>query len=87
MIDENEFFRNATLKTCGNLEIEEELRACIEYLSEHLPGDRLYLERNETTLGAMRFVARARAGKGERMDLLVPFSEEAKAVVAGQVAA
>ena len=78
MIDENEFFRNATLRICGTLKIEEGLRACIEYLSRHVPADTLYLQRYERDFGAMRLVARATAEKGERIDVLVPFPEQAQ---------
>ena len=82
MIEENEFFRNATLRICGNLEIEEGLRACFEYISQYLPADCIYLERHEYELGAMRIIVRADAERGERMDRLIPYTEEAKAGMA-----
>jgi formate hydrogenlyase transcriptional activator len=82
MIDDNEFFRNATLRICGNLEIEEGLRACIEYMSQHIPADTLYLQRHEVDLEGMRVIARANATKGEKMDVLVPFTQQAKSVMA-----
>ncbi|MBT8397286.1 MAG: sigma 54-interacting transcriptional regulator [Gemmatimonadetes bacterium] len=82
MVEENEFFRNATLRICGNLEIEEGLRACFEYISQHLPADRIYLEKHEYELGAMRVIVRADAKRGERMDRLVPYTEEAKMAMA-----
>jgi transcriptional regulator with GAF, ATPase, and Fis domain len=82
MIDENEFFRNVTLRICGNLAIEEGLRACIVYLSRHMPADVCYLERYETDLGAMRIIARADAEKGERMDVLIPLPPPARAAMA-----
>ena len=82
MIDENEFFRNITLKICGNLEIEEGLHDCIKYLSQHLPAEYIYLEKYEEDLGAMRYIARADPEKGERMSILVPMSAEAKAKAA-----
>ena len=82
MIDENEFFREVTLRICGNLEIEAGLRACIEFLSRHMPADTVYLERHEPDLGAIRLVARANADRGRRMDRLVPFPEQAKAAMA-----
>jgi transcriptional regulator with GAF, ATPase, and Fis domain len=78
MVDGNEFFREATLRLCSHLDIEEGLRACIGYLSKHIPADVLYLERNEAELGAMRIIARADASSCKRMDLLVPYSEQAK---------
>ena len=82
MIDENEFFKNITLKICGNLEIEEGLHACVQYLSQHLPVDYIYLEKYEKDIGAMRYIARANPEKGERMNLLVPMSSQAKAQAA-----
>ena len=82
MVDTNEFFREVTLRLCSNLEIEEGLRACVDYLSRHLPADTLYLERNDFELGAMRILARADATSCRRMDQLVPYNDEAKAAMA-----
>jgi transcriptional regulator with GAF, ATPase, and Fis domain len=79
MIDENEFFRNVTLLVCGNLHIEEGLSACMSYLSRHMPADKIYLESYEEDIGAMRYIVRADKDKGERLNVLVPLSPEAKA--------
>jgi transcriptional regulator with GAF, ATPase, and Fis domain len=79
MIDENEFFRNITLRLCGKLHIEEGLFACMSYLPRHMPADKIYLESYEEDIGAMRYVARADREKGERLNVLVPLSTEAKA--------
>jgi transcriptional regulator with GAF, ATPase, and Fis domain len=75
-----EFFREATLRICGNLKIEEGLRACIEYISQHMPADVLYLHKYEKDLGLMRFVVRASIEKGEKIDMLIPLPEQAKTV-------
>ncbi len=83
MIDENEFFREATLRLTGSLRIEEGLHACFGYLAEHLPADVLYLQRNEPELGAMRLVARADADGGVRMDRLVAYTDEARVAMDG----
>jgi transcriptional regulator with GAF, ATPase, and Fis domain len=80
-MDENEFFREVTLRICGNLEIEKGLRACVEYISQFMPADALYLQRYERDLAAMRLVARATVKSGEKMDVPVPLSDEAKAVM------
>lgn len=85
MMDENEFFRNITLKICGNLEIEDGLRSCIAYLSQHIPADYIYLEKYDENLGAMRFIARANVEKGEKMDALVPLSGQANAKLAADL--
>jgi len=82
MIDENEFFRNATLRICGHLEIEQGLQACFRYIAQHLPADRIYLEKHEHDLGAMRIVAWADADGCGRMDRLVPYGDEALAAMA-----
>ena len=81
MVEKNEFFREATLRLCSHLDIEEGLRACIGYISKHIPADVLYLERNEAELGAMRIIARADSSSCELMDLLIPYSEQAKAAM------
>lgn len=75
MINENEFFREITLRLCGNLEIEKGLQACITYMAQHMPADKLYLQNWEPGLGSMRIVARASSELSERMDLLVPLDE------------
>ncbi len=81
MVDKNEFFREATLRLCSHLNIEEGLRACIGYISKHIPADVLYLERNEPELAAMRVIARADSSSCRRMDLLIPYSEQARAAM------
>jgi transcriptional regulator with GAF, ATPase, and Fis domain len=82
MIDANEFFREATLRICGHLEIEEGLRDCLRFLARHLPADTIYLEKNEHALGAMRVIARADADTCERLDRLIAYDDEAKAAMA-----
>ena len=82
-MDENKFFRNITLKLCGHLKIEEGLRACIKYLSQYMPADRLYLvERHDYGSGEMRPLARANTEKCERLEMLLHLSEEVKTAMA-----
>lgn len=76
-MDKNAFFREITLRICSHLNIEEGLHSCIQFLSEHMPADRLYLQRYEPDLGAMRLVVRADADGGELMDQLVPLNQQA----------
>jgi len=79
---DREFFWEVTMRICGNLEIEDGLQACIEYLAQHMPADDIYLARHERDLGVMRIVAWASKDKGERMDFLIPFSEQAREAMA-----
>jgi transcriptional regulator with GAF, ATPase, and Fis domain len=76
MIDENEFFRNATLRICGSLEIEEAMSSCVRYMGEFIPVDRMFLQVYETDLVAIRTVAIANAEEGRKVDLLTPLPEQ-----------
>jgi len=87
MVNANDFFRNATLRICGHLDIEESLRDCLEYLARYLPADRIYLQQHEAGLGAMRFVARATATVGEQIDVMVPLDSPSRQAIAGMAAA
>ena len=87
MIDENEFFHNATLRICGNLEIEEAMSACVRYIREFLPADRMFLQVDEPDLGAMRTLATATAEAGQKVDLLTPLVGQVPDLVRHRVAA
>jgi len=82
LVDEKEFFREITLRICGHLEIEEGLKACLEYLARQMPADGIYLEKHDHELGVMRIIARAKGEKAERMDALIPFTQQAKQAMA-----
>jgi hypothetical protein len=42
-MNENELFREATLRICRNLEIEEALRELLLFLKEEMPVSRIFL--------------------------------------------
>jgi transcriptional regulator with GAF, ATPase, and Fis domain len=69
VVDQNEFFRNATLRICGALDIVVGLGALFDYLSRFMPADRLLLQRLERDPDAMRIVGRAGPGGYERLDI------------------
>ena len=78
MVNDNEFFRNATLSICGSLEIEEAMSACVRVMREFLPVDRMFLQVYEPDLGAVRTLATATAEEGGGVDLLTPFEEQTR---------
>ena len=41
--DENTFFRQATLRICGNLDFEIALQECLVYLKSFMPADIIHL--------------------------------------------
>jgi formate hydrogenlyase transcriptional activator len=77
-MDKNDFFRQATLRICGNLEIEEALLSSLNFLREEMPVDRMFLQFYEEGLNAMRTVAMATPMKGMTVDLLASLSSEAQ---------
>ena len=78
MVDDNEFFRSATLSICGSLEIEGAMSACVRAMQRFLPVERMFLQVYEPDLGAMRTVAAATSKAGERFDLLTPLAEQTR---------
>ncbi len=38
-MDDNKFFREATLRICGNLEIDKALRNCLLFIRDYIPAD------------------------------------------------
>jgi formate hydrogenlyase transcriptional activator len=80
-MDEKNFFREATLIICGNLEIEKAMASCVRYLEPFMPIDTMYLDLYERDIGAMRIIAKATAKEGRKLDILAPLPEDAKAVI------
>lgn len=78
-VDESEFFREATLRICGSLDIEKAMVEFLRYIRRFMPADRLILERYDAGLGAMRRIVSATSECGQKVDVLAPLSEETKA--------
>ena len=77
-VDENEFFRQATLRICRHLDIEKGLSACLGYLSTIMPADMICLEIYEPDIHALRIIARASQTEFRKTDLLVPMDQKAR---------
>ena len=71
-MDENEFFREATIRICGNLEIEEALVSSLNFLRMEMPIKWMLLELFEDGLNAIVIVSIATSMKGLTIDLLTP---------------
>jgi len=79
---DRDFFFEVTRRICGTLEIEQGLHECIKYISNYMPADRMYLQRYQPGLNSMHLIARADPQTYERMDQLIPFTDEAKHALA-----
>lgn len=78
-MDKNEFFRQAALRICSNLEIEEAMFSCLQFLRQVMPADRIFLQCLDRGFGAMRTIATATPTECHKLDLLTPLSGEARA--------
>jgi transcriptional regulator with GAF, ATPase, and Fis domain len=59
MVDENEFFRQATLKICSSLEIEKALTNFLLYLNQFIPAHALFMLIYDPALGVIELVTGA----------------------------
>jgi len=71
-VDENAFFREATLRLCSSLDIEKGMSACLRHMSRYMPGYKMYLENYESELGSLRTMAIATQTESRSCDILTP---------------
>ena len=78
MVDRNEFFREATLRICGNLQIEEALFSTFQFLKEVMPVDMIFLRFVAEDRTAYRTLAIATEEGGKTVDKSVALSADAQ---------
>jgi transcriptional regulator with GAF, ATPase, and Fis domain len=81
-VDENDFFRRATMQICSSLDIEIAMWRCIQFLKDFMPADEMYLHLYESGLEAFRTIAGATAAEGRKMDRITPLPQEVRTRVA-----
>ena len=74
-IDENGFFKEATLRICGSLDIEKALWDCFTYIRRFMPGDVMRLLILHLETGVIRTVATATKEGGRLDNVQVYFPE------------
>jgi len=72
MIDKNEFFREATLRICGNLEIEKALWATFAYIRDFIPMERILINIYWHDLKTATAIAKADISGGQAISTMVP---------------
>jgi transcriptional regulator with GAF, ATPase, and Fis domain len=77
-IDENDFFRSATMRICSSLDIEVAMCRAVQFLKDFIPADEMYLHLYEPGLGAMHTIAGATASEGRKMDRITPLPQEVR---------
>ncbi len=81
MIDENIFFREATLLICGSLEIEKALWNVLLYIRKHIPADIIFLNVYNSDTGIGESLAKANLDGGRLISLKLLLPENAKNIL------
>ena len=77
-INKDEFFREAVLRICRNLDIEIAMQDCLSYLRRFIPADMMQLNIFDRGLGALRNVATATPREARKLNLVIPLSDQAR---------
>jgi len=83
-LDENQFFRGATLRICGSLELATAMQQCLKFIRRHLPAGMLCFHLYERELGIVETVARASLDGARAMDLRTPLGARGRRQVEDQ---
>jgi len=67
--DENKFFREATLRICGSIEIEKALFGCFNYLKKYIKMDSIYLHYIKLKEKTGTVLAMANHKEGKQLDI------------------
>ena len=84
MMDEKEFFREATLRICGSLEIEKALWQSLIYIRDFMPAGQMSFHVYHRDQGIVETVAHATPDAGEAMSVRSPLSPRARRQVEAQ---
>lgn len=75
-VDEKTFFRDATLRICGSLEIDTALWNSLIYINKCVPASRMSLNLLDLNLGLVETIALASLEKSEALSLKTPIPPE-----------
>jgi len=77
-IDENDFFRDATLTLCSSLEIERALHHCLIYVRQFMPAHQMGFHVYHRDAGIVETIALASSEKGDAVSMKIPLSEQGR---------
>lgn len=70
-MDDNLFFKKATLLICSSLNVEASLFRSFQFIRSVIPADAIYLNIYEPNIGALRYVAMADEDGGVKVDHII----------------
>lgn len=77
-MDKNDFFREATLRICGSLEIEKALGECLLYVRDFIPASQMCFHVYDRALGIVETVAHATPAGSVALSFKTPLSAKAR---------
>lgn len=77
-VDKNEFFRQATIRICGSLDIETALKRCFHYLEKMLPVDEMGLYLYDPGLNVFQRIAGVKSHGKNEFSPVSPLPEASK---------
>lgn len=77
-VDDNIFFREATLRICSSLNIAEALKSCFDYVKNYLPVNRILLHIYDGDMNLLRFIAAAGDDSGEEYERIIALPEKGR---------
>ena len=83
-VDEKAFFREATLRICGSLEIEKALMHCLQYISSFIPASQMSFHVYNRDQGIVETVANATHDDCRALSLQSQLSDEGRRQVEKQ---
>lgn len=83
-VDEKDFFREATLRICGSLDIEKALFACLMYIRDFVPAGQMSLHVYHRELGIVETVAHATLEGSRVLSIRTPLAAEGRAQAQAQ---
>jgi transcriptional regulator with GAF, ATPase, and Fis domain len=79
--NENEIFREATLRICGNLNFEFALQYCLSYLNKFMPADCFHLNLLDKELGLLKTIAIVTLDEAKRVNIIISLDDEGRKIV------
>ncbi len=83
-VDEKEFFKEATLKICGSLELERALHQCFLYVRKFIPASRMGFHIYHGDAGIVETIAFATPEYGETTSMKIQLSAKGRKQVEDQ---
>ncbi len=77
-VDENVFFREATIRICSSLNIVTALKSCFDYIKLYIPMNRMSLHVLDADLNLLRFVASVGDNVMEDSQRVLPLPEKGR---------